>query len=134
MRRGPVSPLPAGWPVSLDLILEAARRECPPGHAEALRAFLDLAVVQLPARGLFDPASSGSDELFTAFERIGRDHLSLGEARRAWRTALRRAALPVDRRDELERAALLVQASSDSASYYAGLAFGLAVVLLFGPR
>jgi hypothetical protein len=117
--------VPDDWPIALRLILQAAERECPRGHAASLLDLTTLALHKLPARGLFDPAIRGEEDLFAAIEAVAIRHLSLGDARRSWRTALDAAALPFERRTDIESAALLVQTSSDSAYYYAGLAFGL---------
>jgi hypothetical protein len=85
-----------------------------------------LALDKVPARGIFDPAARSEPELFTAIESVATTHLELTAARAAWRRALRRAELTIERRDSIEAAALEVQSVSDTAYFYAGLAFGLA--------
>ncbi len=116
----------ADWPPTLRRIVRAAELECPRGHAEALRALTTLALRQVPSRGIFDPSAKGEHKLYTAIESVARNHLEMGEARSALRKALDTVALPIERRDEIERATLEIQSASDTAYFYAGLAFGLA--------
>lgn len=58
-------------------------------------------------------------------------HLELSAARTAWRAALEDADLTVARREEIEQAALHMQSISDTAYFYAGLAFGLTFIAGF---
>jgi hypothetical protein len=129
-RRKPSSVISRDWPAPLGRLIQAAERECPPGHAAALRDLTALALHKVPARGIFDPAARGEHELFVAIERVAQLHLELGDARTTWRHALDAVTPELDRRDELERAALQVQSVSDTAYFYAGLAFGLTYVSL----
>jgi hypothetical protein len=122
---------PADWPAALRYVIQAAERECPRGHADALTELTALAFRKIPARGVFDPAARGEDDLYSAIESVARAHFRYGEARASWRRALDAAALDLNRRDDLERAAQQVQAASDSAYFYAGLAFGLAAFCLY---
>jgi hypothetical protein len=132
MRRRPSrSESLAEWPPALRRIIRAAERECPTGHAQALRAFTALALTKVPARGIFDPTTRGEQELFAAIEAVAQTHLELSDARAAWRTALKAAALDLEIQDEVERAALQVRTVSDTAYFYAGLAFGLATVVAY---
>lgn len=112
------------WPAPLARLLQAAERECPAGHAAALRDLTALALRKVPARGIFDPAARDEHDLFAAIETIAQTHLDLGDARTTWRNALDAISAELDR-DELEQAALQVQSVSDTAYFYAGLAFGL---------
>ena len=112
-------------PVHLRHVFRSAARECPKGHAAALRKLTALAVRKVPSRGIFDPTSRGDQELFTAIEAIANRHLGRTRARAAWGTAVRGARLQLEARDRIERAALQVQGVSDTAYFYAGLAFGL---------
>ena len=130
-RRTSRSPTLAEWPPALRQIIRAAERECPSGHADALRELTALALTKVPARGIFDPTSRGEHELFAAIESVAQAHLQLASARTAWRAALQSAALAMETRDEVERAALQVQSVSDIAYFYAGLAFGLASVSVY---
>lgn len=120
----------ADWPPSLRRLIDAAQIECPPGHAAALRDLTRLALHKVPARGVFDPAARGEQELFAAIEAVAKTHLELAEARTAWRSAIAAAKLDLDRRDDIERTALQVQGVSETAYFYAGLAFGLAYLSL----
>jgi len=129
-RRQPRVQASADWHPTLRWIIDAADHECPRGHAGALRDLTALAMHKVPARGIFDPAAKNEDELFASIESIAQTHLDLAEARDAWRAALDAAALSFERRDELEQAALQVRTVSDTAYFYAGLAFGLAFVCL----
>ncbi len=121
-------------PVHLRHVFRAAERECPTGHAAALRDLTALAVRKVPARGIFDPASRGEQELFTAIEVIATRHLGRKRARAACRTAIRRANLDLEARDRIERAVLQAQSVSDTAYFYAGLAFGLTWVSIYRDR
>jgi hypothetical protein len=122
---------PAEWPQTLRQIIRSAELDCPHGHADALQDLMTLALRKVPSRGIFDPAARGEDDLFSAIEAVARDHLELTDARASWRAALEAAALDLDRRDDLERAALQVQTVSDTAYFYAGLAFGLASLCVY---
>jgi hypothetical protein len=115
----------ADLPAPLRHVVRAAARECPRGHAEALRDLTTLAISKVPARGIFDPTARGEQELFTAIEVIANRHLGRKRARGAWRVAMRRARLELEASDRIERAAHQVQGASDTAYFYAGLAFGL---------
>lgn len=112
-------------PAHLRHVLSAAAQECPRGHARALRDLTHLAVRKVPSRGIFDPTSRGEQELFTAIEVIANRHLGRTRARATWKAAMRGAHLDLEARDRIERAALQVQGVSDTAYFYAGLAFGL---------
>ena len=129
-RRLPSPDLPA----QLRHLFHAAEHECPEGHACALAELTALAVRKVPGRGIFDPAARGEHELFTAIEVIANRHLGRKRARAAWGAALRGAALELHARDRIERAALELQAVSDTAYFYAGLAFGLTWVVVYRPR
>ena len=131
---GSRSATPADWPPPLRHLIRSAKLECPPGHAEALIELTALALRKVPSRGIFDPAARGEHELFSAIESVARAHLELADARAAWRSALKAADLSLDRRDEIERTALQVQAVSDTAYFYAGLAFGLTALCVYRPR
>jgi len=115
----------ADWPPALRNLVRAAELECPRGHAEALLELTALAFRKIPARGIFDPAAKGEPDVFAAIESVARAHLDLTEARAAFTTALDAAALGLDQRDAIERAALQAQTVSETAYFYAGLAFGL---------
>ena len=122
----------ADWPRTLHRVLEAAEAECPRGHAGALRQLTGLAFHKVVSRGLFDPAIRGEDDLFAAIEAAATTHLDLAAARVIWRQALDQCELTLDQRNTVEEAALQVQSVSDTAYFYAGLAFGLAFVYVHG--
>jgi hypothetical protein len=120
----------AEWPPALRYVVHASREECPRGHADALAELTTLALRKVPSRGIFDPAVRGEDDLFTAIDAVAERHLQLGDARTEWRRALEAAELSFDRRDDVEQAALRVRSVSDTAYFYAGLAFGLAFLAI----
>lgn len=122
------------WPAHLRLIVLASERECPPGHARALTDLLSVAMTKVPARGIFDPTSRGEHDLFADIDAIASQHLGMTAARSGWRRALRGARLDLTTRDKVEHAAMRVQGVSDTAYFYAGLAFGLAGVSVYGHR
>jgi hypothetical protein len=130
-RRSPSPVMPADLPVHLRHVFRAAARECPKGHASALRDLTALAVMKVPARGIFDPTSRGEQDLFAAIEAIANRHLGRTRARATWGAAVRRARLQLEARDRIERAALQVQGVSDTAYFYAGLAFGLTWISVY---
>lgn len=135
MRRRSPSPVPpAEWPLCLRHVIRAAELECPKGHAGALTDLSELALLKVPARGILDPTSRGEQEIFALIEATARRHLGLTSARNAWQGALGAAKLDLETRDNIEQAALQVQAVSDTAYYYAGLAFGLTSMSLFRLR
>jgi hypothetical protein len=124
----------ADLPVPLRRVIRAAQRECPRGHAGALRDLTTLAVRKVPARGIFDPTIRGEQDLFHAIEMVARRHLGHRASRAAWKRAIRRARLPLEASDRIERAAIEAQTISDIAYFYAGLAFGLTWVSIVGDR
>ena len=128
---------PAGLidlPAPLRHVIRAAERECPKGHAGALRELTSLAVRKVPSRGIFDPTSRGEQDLFAAIDVIASRHLGRNRARASWRTAVRRARLDLATRDRIEGAAHQVQGVSDTAYFYAGLAFGLTWLSVYRDR
>ena len=130
-RRRSLSGEVAEWPPVLRHVIRSAEAECPRGHAEALLELTMLALTKVPARGIFDPGARGENDLFARIERVASTHLELADARAAWDAALDAAGLDFDRRDAIAQAALQVQTVSDTASFYAGLAFGLTAVLVY---
>ena len=116
---------PAEWPPALRQLVRAAELECPRGHADAFVELTALAMRKVPSRGIFDPTVRGEPDLFAAIEAVALRHFDLADARADWRRALESAALPFEARDAIERAALRAQSVSDTAYFYAGLAFGL---------
>ena len=121
----------AEWPPPIRHVIHAAELECPPGHAAALLELMSLAIRKIPSRGILDPTARGEQDVFAAVEAAARSHLELAQARRAWRESLDAADLTLERRDAIERAALETQGVSDTAYFYAGLAFGLVAACVY---
>jgi hypothetical protein len=121
----------ADGPALLRHVIRAAELECPRGHADTLSDLTALALRKVPSRGIFDPGARGEHELFADIESVAQAHLELAQLRTAWRAALDGAALSMERRDEIESAALALQSVSDSAYFYTGLAFGLVFVCVY---
>lgn len=130
-RRMSFAPPPQPWPSYLRVLILAAERECPAGHAGALKDLASLALTKVPARGIFDPTARGDDDLFAAIEAIASRHLGMESARTAWRRAMRSARLELETRDRVEHAAQQVRGVSDTAYFYTGLMFGLTCGSLF---
>ena len=130
-RRSSRSVAIADYPLALRHLIRAAELECPSGHAEALRDLTTLALRKIPSRGIFDPAARGEDDMFAGIESVARAHLELSDALAAFHAALDAARLSLAVRDDIARAALQVQSVSDTAHFYAGLAFGLTAVCVY---
>ena len=113
------------WSPSLLHLIHAAEVECPAGHGAALAEFTSLALRKVPSRGIFDPAARGEPDLFAAVEAVARRHLGLTSARKALRHSFEAARLPFEQQDGIEQAVQQVQGISETAYFYAGLAFGL---------
>lgn len=120
-------------PAALQHLVHVCKIECPTGHAEALSAFIRLALYKVPIRGIFDPGMREEPELYSAIDSVAEAHLDLVDARRTWRAALKAANLPLEKRDDIETAVLQMQTAFDTAYFYAGLAFGLAYSHLLQP-
>lgn len=113
----------------LCLLIEALKEEETkdrPGEAAALRAFGELALIQVPSRGALAP---NDDELYDAIDRIARKHLGLRKASKEFHRATG-AIEPFTKRDEVESAANHIRAVSDMAYFYAGLAFGITMMTI----
>ena len=95
-----------------------------PGESAALRAFGELALIQVPSRGALAP---NDDELYNAIDRIARKHLGLRKASKEFHRATA-AIEPFTKRDEVESAANHIRAVSDMAYFYTGLAFGITMM------
>jgi hypothetical protein len=131
IRRTPASQPSSGWLPGLDPLIHAVEVECPAGHARALRELASLALTKVPARGIFDPTSRGEHDLFAAIDGVASRHLGMSRARAAWKRAMREARLQLETRDRIEHAAQQVQGVSDTAYFYAGLAFGLVCTAVY---
>jgi hypothetical protein len=127
-RRGtrPLAAVVLDCPHPLSLLIESAARECPPGHAGALADLLTLALQKAPSRGIFERGHRDESELCLEIESIAKKHLDLDVARVAYRKALDEAGLDFGPRDRIATSVNDLRRISDTANYYAGLAFGLA--------
>jgi hypothetical protein len=106
--------------------LQEQETEDRPGEAAALRAFGELALIQVPSRGVLAP---NDDELYNAIDRIARKHLGLRKASKEFHRATG-AIEPFTKRDEIESAANHFRTVSDLAYFYTGLAFGVTLAQL----
>jgi hypothetical protein len=91
------------------------------GAAESLREFGRIAQRLLPVYGVFGHADDALDVLL---DRVASEHLGLARARREFRHALRLVE-EFEHRNAIEMAHGHVQAISDDARLYAGIAFGV---------
>lgn len=105
----------------LTLLIDVLERRRASSEAEALRALGELAVDEVPARGVFAPTDEDTCRLV---ERIAAKHLGLKAPRRAFFRATA-AVKPFERRDEIESAANHLRTVSEQVYFYAGLAFGV---------
>ena len=91
------------------------------GAARALRAFGELAALEIPGRGAF---VADNPDMYKAIESIADFHLGFAKARREFSKAtdgVKDAAL----RERIQVSANEMQSISDQAYFYAGLAFGV---------
>lgn len=100
---------PKKFPPLLRRLVRAAEAECPPGHAEALVAFISLALSKDSAPLKRCPPSVG--ELPLAIQSIARAHFEVDQAIAAWRRSL--------------APGMREGGEADASSFYAGLVFGL---------
>jgi hypothetical protein len=94
------------------------------GEANALRALGELAVLQIPGRGVFAPNDGHLDN---AIDEVAVKHLGFKVARKEFFGATSTVE-PLAKRDEIETAANHLQSISDRAQFCAGLAFGITLV------
>lgn len=117
-----------GLPQALVRLIHAAKKSSTDsegsdiaGIAAALQDLGELALWALPIHGVFIPNNNDVDVIIT---RIASEYLGLKEVRREFSEALKAVEL-FDSRDPIETAHNHVHAVSESAYYYAGLAFGI---------
>jgi hypothetical protein len=91
------------------------------GVAHSLEEFGALARWAIPARGVFVP---DNDDIAVAIERVAKQHLALGLARKDFDNTLN-IVVAFEQRDAIESAQNAVQAVCEKAYFYAGLAFGV---------
>lgn len=120
---------PALDPV-LRQIVEALRmsNDHPENHAHALAAYLQLARKSVPLRGIFDPGSRDEDAFFQRIHAVGNKHLGLSSAKARFTRVVEASRMPFEKQDAILSSALEFQDVSDTAYFYAGLAFALAFV------
>jgi hypothetical protein len=102
-------------------VARAAETHRPSGHAEALRQFARLALVEVPARGALAPSSP---DLLSTIEIIAGRHLGLGAARQRFFDATDGIAV-FELRDRVESAHSALGTISDVTYFYVGFAFGV---------
>jgi hypothetical protein len=100
----------------------------PESHARALAAYLQLARESVPLRGIFDPGSRDENTFFQRIHAVGNKHLGLSSAKARFTRAVEGSRLPFEKQDAILSSALDFQDVSDTAYFYAGLAFALAFV------
>lgn len=111
----------------VDVTRDAAR-ECPPGHAQALRALGALAILKVPSRGiLWAPGDAVEEELYSAIRLVAERYLGAAKKNPAWRRALDAidAKTTFEELNAVEGAYLHANWISQTAHYYAGVAFGV---------
>ena len=111
-------------PALLEQLIEALQQQSfhdATGSASALRAFADLAAVEVLARGTF---AADNPELYQPIEAVANRCLRFVRARRQFAMATAQVDA-LELREKIQSAALEVQSISDRAYFYAGLAFGV---------
>lgn len=111
-------------PAILEHLIQALQQQ--PVHeaaqsAGALRAFAELAAVQMPARGVF---AADDPDLYQPIELVANRYLGFVRPRRQFSAATAQVE-DVELREKIQSTALEVQSVSDRAYFYAGLAFGV---------
>jgi hypothetical protein len=115
----------AGSPL-LDLLVDSLEHDDTQdrsGEAQALRAYGELALRQVPLRGVFPPQDEDLDQ---AIDEIATQFLGFGEASHAFADAL--TLLKPIQRNEVEATVTHLRTVSDRAYFYAGVAFGVTLV------
>jgi hypothetical protein len=118
-KKAPGSPL-------LDLLVDSLAQDPTQDRssdAAALRAYGELALVQVPLRGVFPPQD---EELDDAIDEIATQFLGFGKASHAFAEAL--TLLNPIQRNEVDEAVTALRIVSDKAYFYAGVAFGATLV------
>ena len=91
------------------------------GSASALRAFAELAAVEVPARGAF---AADNPELYQPIEAVANRCLRFVRARRQFSTATAQVD-DLELREKIPSTAIDVQSVGARAYFYAGVAFGV---------
>ncbi len=129
MARGRSRKAPGTLAPSVELIVKALEEHHQEyglrrGESDALRAFGELAASRVPTRGVF---ASSEGDLDMAIDRIAKKHLGLKTPRKEFFDAIAKVE-PFALRDQIETAANHLRSVSDTAQFYAGLAFGITLV------
>jgi hypothetical protein len=117
-------------PPLLVRLMHAAERDDRPHVAQALAAYGDYALIAIPTVGVLP---RDEPKFYSAVDRVARKHLGFTEARRAFTQSIK-SMEPLERRDRIDSAATALQAVSDEAHFYAGIAFGVTVAQLADHR
>jgi hypothetical protein len=121
-------------PLLLARVIDAARfapdhRSERTGHATLLEELSQWAVLYVPANGVLAP---GDEPAYDVIEAAAVRHLDYEKAREAFSQALKSVAL--NDRHAIEEARNWLQAGSDVAYFYAGLACGITLADLSARR
>ena len=119
-------------PGMLDTIVKALERQeihNAAGAARALRAFGELAALEIPGRGVF---AAERPELYQVIEDVADAHLGFSRPRREFSAATHMVS-DAELRERIQVSANEAQAISDQAYFYAGLAFGVTLSRLGWP-
>ena len=119
-------------PAMLETLIEALEQQQihnAAGAAKALRAFGELAVLEIPGRGVF---AAERPELYQAIEDIAEKHLKLSAPRRQFSNATDMVS-DAELRERIQVSANEVQSISDQSYFYTGLAFGVTLARFGWP-
>ena len=119
-------------PALLEMTVEALGRQeihNAAGAARALRAFGELAALEIPARGVF---AAERPELYQTIEHVADAHLGFSRPRREFSSATQMIS-DADLRERIQVSANEAQSISDQAYFYAGLAFGVTLARFGWP-
>jgi hypothetical protein len=100
------------------------------GHANALRLLARLATLVVPARGVLAPVE---DDLYKFIDGVTATYLSDGDHRKEFNRLLTTIE-PSETRHAIEVVFTQAISDSDTAYFYAGLAFGITFAELTGRR
>jgi hypothetical protein len=110
----------------LDLLAESLARDDSQDRtddAAALRAYGELALHQVPLRGIFPPQDEALDD---AIDDVATRFLGFGDASKGFEAVT--ARLTARQRLDVEQAVTQLRIVSDRAYFYAGIAFGVTLV------
>jgi hypothetical protein len=100
------------------------------GHANALRLLGRLATLVVPARGVLAPVE---DDLYKFIDGVTTTYLSDSDHRKEFSQLLAKIE-PPETRHAIEAVFTQAISASDTAYFYAGLAFGITLAELTGRR